>query len=189
MTRVAGMTSMTSMTGMTSMTRVVGMTARVNVVCATGAISVVRVAGVFSADGMIRVAGVIEVAFIHAHRIYPSGVLSGSIASGIFDDRSHVLSTHAVQEFYVRATRATRADRLDQRQASALVESFTRFTVPDITLGVVRAALDTRQRFGLSYWDSAIIEAARTTGETTVLSEDLSHGTDYNGVKVIGPFA
>lgn len=99
------------------------------------------------------------------------------------------LSAQVLQEFYVQATRATRSDRLSHDQASALVQSFTRFTVQDVTLRIVRAALATHDRFGLSYWDSAIIEAARTVGCTEVLSEDLSPGQDYDGVRVVNPFA
>jgi predicted nucleic acid-binding protein len=50
------------------------------------------------------------------------------------------------------------------------------------------AALDARQRFQLSYWDAAIIEAARAMGCTQVLSEDLNDGQDYGGVQVTNPF-
>jgi predicted nucleic acid-binding protein len=50
------------------------------------------------------------------------------------------------------------------------------------------AALDTRQRFQLSYWDSAIIEASRVMGCTEVLSEDLGDGQDYTEVRVTNPF-
>lgn len=44
------------------------------------------------------------------------------------------------------------------------------------------------QRFNVSYWDAAIIEAARESGCTELLSEDLSNGQDYNGVTVVNPF-
>ena len=50
------------------------------------------------------------------------------------------------------------------------------------------AALDPRQRFQLSYWDSAIIEASRAMACTQVLSEDLGDGQDYSGVRVTDPF-
>jgi predicted nucleic acid-binding protein len=50
------------------------------------------------------------------------------------------------------------------------------------------AALDARQRFQLSYWDAAIIEASRAMGCTQVLTEDLSDGQDYLGVLVANPF-
>jgi hypothetical protein len=46
----------------------------------------------------------------------------------------------------------------------------------------------TRQRFGISYRDAAILEAARTLGCEIVLSEDLGDGQDYAGVRVENPF-
>jgi DNA-binding transcriptional MerR regulator len=49
--------------------------------------------------------------------------------------------------------------------------------------------VDTLQMLAcLSYWDAAIIEAARALGCTHVLSEDLSDGQDYGGVRVTNPF-
>jgi predicted nucleic acid-binding protein len=98
------------------------------------------------------------------------------------------LSVQVLQEFYVQATRATRRDRLTHEQAGALVEAFARFPVQETTLLLVRAALKTRRRFKLSYWDAAIVEAARLLGCRTVLSEDLSHGARYAGVRVENPF-
>ena len=46
----------------------------------------------------------------------------------------------------------------------------------------------TRERYQISYWDAAIIEAARMLGCDTVLSEDLSDGQDCGGVTVENPF-
>lgn len=63
-----------------------------------------------------------------------------------------------------------------------------RFPVQDLTAGIAMAAVDARQRFQLSYWDAAIIEAARAMGCTDVLSEDLSDSQDYGGVLVTNPF-
>ena len=56
------------------------------------------------------------------------------------------------------------------------------------TIEVMRAALATRQRFGISYWDAAILEAGRALGCAVVLSEDLSDGEDYDGIRVENPF-
>jgi len=50
------------------------------------------------------------------------------------------------------------------------------------------AALTTRNRFQISYWDAAILEAARALGCEVVLSEDLSDGQDYGGIAVENPF-
>lgn len=93
-----------------------------------------------------------------------------------------------LQEFYVQATRATRPDPLTHDQATGLVESFTRFPVQGTTVAIVRAAMATRDRFVLSFWDAAILEAARALGCPVVLSEDLGDGQDYDGVRVENPF-
>lgn len=111
-----------------------------------------------------------------------------AIANGLLEAGDFALSTQVLQEFYVQATRASRSDRISHQQAADLVEAFTRFPVQDTTVTLVRAAVDTHGRYGMSYWDAALIEAARARGCSDVLSEDLSDGQDYAGVKVVNPF-
>ena len=94
------------------------------------------------------------------------------------------LSVQVLQEFYVQATRENRPDPLTHKQAAQLVESFLRFPVQEITTNIMLEALATRERFGVSYWDAAILEAGRALGCDIVLSEDLSDGADYAGVRV-----
>ncbi len=77
---------------------------------------------------------------------------------------------------------------ITHQQAVRLIESFRRFPVQDVTSAILMAALATRQRFQLSYWDSAIIEASRELGSAGVLSEDLGDGQDYAGILVTNPF-
>jgi len=109
-------------------------------------------------------------------------------ANDILTDRDLALSVQVLQEFYVQATRASRPDAIGHDQAVRLIQSFRRFPVQYVTSGILMAALDARQRFQLSYWDAAIIEAARAMGCPEVLSEDLSDGQDYGGVRVTNPF-
>ncbi len=89
----------------------------------------------------------------------------------------------------MQATRASRSDAITHDQATGLVESWLRFPVQDLTPGVMVAAFETRRRFGISYWDAAIIEASRALGCAVVLSEDVDTGTDFGGVRVLNPFA
>lgn len=97
-------------------------------------------------------------------------------------------STQVLQEFYVQATRTTRTGRLTHEQAVAIITGFTRFPIQATTIDLVLAALASRERFQISYWDAAIVEAARMLGCTEVLSEDLNHGQSYDGVVVVNPF-
>lgn len=110
-------------------------------------------------------------------------------ARAILSARDLGLSVQVLQEFYVQATRASRPDPLTHEQARDLVESFARFAVQRTSVALVLAAIAARRRFGISYWDAAILEAARSQGCDVVLSEDLSHGQDYGGVRVENPFA
>ena len=109
-------------------------------------------------------------------------------ANDILDGRDVVLSVQVLQEFYVQATRESRLDPLTHEQAMALVESFLRFPVQETTMELVLAAMVTRQRFGISYWDAAILEAARAAGCDVVWSEDLDDDTDYDGIRIENPF-
>jgi predicted nucleic acid-binding protein len=98
------------------------------------------------------------------------------------------LSVQVLQEFYVQSTRATRQDAITHDQAVGLIEAWRRFPVQETTVAVMAAALGTRRRFGISYWDAAIIEASRALGCTVVVSEDLDVRSDYDGVRVENPF-
>jgi predicted nucleic acid-binding protein len=109
-------------------------------------------------------------------------------ANDLLADRDLALSAQVLEEFYVQATRASKPDPITHEQAVRLTESFRRFPVQDITSAILRAALDTRQQFQLSFWDSAIIAASRAMGCAEILSEDLGDGQDYAGIRVINPF-
>jgi predicted nucleic acid-binding protein len=111
-----------------------------------------------------------------------------ALANEILRARDLALSVQVLQEFYVQAIREHGPARLTHEQAVGMVEAFLRFPVRAITADLVLAAMATRTRFGISYWDAAILEAARSLGCEIVLSEDLSDGEDYAGVRVENPF-
>ena len=48
---------------------------------------------------------------------------------------------------------------------------------------------DLRARFSLSHWDAFLLAACKEAGVTTLYSEDLDSGTDYDGLAVVNPFA
>ena len=109
-------------------------------------------------------------------------------AAAILEEDDLALSVQVLQEFYAQATRPTKRTRLTHEQARLLIESFLRFPIQESTVVLLQAALATSDRFQISYWDGAIIEAARLLGCRIVLSEDLSHGQSYGGVEVVNPF-
>jgi predicted nucleic acid-binding protein len=98
------------------------------------------------------------------------------------------LSVQVLQEFYVQATRPSRAGALSHDIAVGLIRAWGRFEIQENTLAVMNAALEIRAAHGFSYWDSAIIAAARALGCAELHTEDLSHGRVVDGVTIINPF-
>jgi len=125
---------------------------------------------------------------IYAVSTNPADEAKRDIATRLLGSHDLALSVQVLQEFYTQATRSTRERALTHRQAAGLVTSYTRFPVQSTTVELVQAAMATCDRFQVSYWDAAIIEAARILGCTEVLSEDLSDNQDYGGVTVVNPF-
>jgi predicted nucleic acid-binding protein len=97
-------------------------------------------------------------------------------------------SVQVAAEFFVNATSPKRPFRLAVAAAAALVESWLAVPTQDITSAVFRTAVAAQQRYQLSYWDAAIVVAAKHLGCHTVYSEDLNAGQTYDGVTVINPF-
>jgi predicted nucleic acid-binding protein len=110
-------------------------------------------------------------------------------ALALLDQRDLALSVQVLQEFYVQATRATRSGALTHREAVDFVIALQRFRVQETTLALVQSAFAIRERFGVSYWDSAILAAARACGCEVLYSEDLNAAQDYDGLRVLNPFA
>ena len=111
-----------------------------------------------------------------------------AIAVELLAGRDNALSVQVLQEVYVQATRATRRDALPHDTAVGLMRAWLRFPVAETTLAVMSDALAIKAATGLSYWDAAIVAAARALGCRELLSEDMSHGREIDGVRIVNPF-
>ena len=109
-------------------------------------------------------------------------------AIALIDRDDGALSAQVLQEFYVEATRATRSDRIPHETAMGLLVAWSRFRVQAATLQIVVAALEIHKAHGFSYWDSAIVAAARALDCETLYTEDLTHGRQIDRVMIVNPF-
>ena len=97
------------------------------------------------------------------------------------------LSTQVLMELYANARQPRHG--LPPAAPRQLVERIAASRpVQAIDRELVLEALALRERYRLSHWDAAILCAARRLGAHTVISEDLAHGQDYDGVTVFNPF-
>ena len=118
----------------------------------------------------------------------PDESLKRERAISLLDDDSGALSIQVLQEFYVQSTRSTRTDAIPHDFAVRLMGSWRRFRIQDMTMPVLLSALQIRKTHGFSYWDSAIVAAARVLGCDRLYTEDLNHGQIVEGLAIIDPF-
>ena len=109
-------------------------------------------------------------------------------ASDLLTDPDLALSVQVLQEFFHQATRRGQEGRLTPDQALTFLERFRILPIQAMTPAIFNQAVAISQRFQLSYWDGAILAAARSLGCDAVYSEDLSSEQDYGGIRVINPF-
>ena len=50
-------------------------------------------------------------------------------------------------------------------------------------------SFDLRSRYSLSHWDSMLLAACKEAGIDLLFTEDLAAGADYDGVRIVNPFA
>jgi predicted nucleic acid-binding protein len=110
------------------------------------------------------------------------------VARGLLGRADIAFSAQVLQEFYAVAVTRQRL-QMTHDEALAVLQSLAAFPVCPISRELVLEAIDAKQRFGISYWDAAILTAARQLGCTTLYTEDLNPGQNYDGITVINPFA
>jgi predicted nucleic acid-binding protein len=105
----------------------------------------------------------------------------------LWESRSGVLSTQVLQEFYVNVRRKAARPMSPQESKRALAD-YLRWDVVVNTGKSVLEAVELEERYGLSFWDSLILQAAIASGVETIYSEDLGDGRRYGSVRVENPF-
>ena len=119
---------------------------------------------------------------------HPAETNKAAAAVDVLGGEDLCLSVQVLQEFYVQATRVTRPDPLAHDDAVAFIETWQRFPVQDMSAALMREALAATRRWRVSYWDAAIIEAARMLECDELLTEDLNAGQAFDGLTVVNPF-
>ncbi|MCL4177430.1 MAG: PIN domain-containing protein [Verrucomicrobia bacterium] len=94
------------------------------------------------------------------------------------------ISVQVLQEMHVNLGKRG----VSQAEATRIVRDLTSWPVVDNSLALLQAGLDEQSRWGISLWDALILAAARASGASELITEDLNHGQDYGGVRVLNPF-
>ena len=94
------------------------------------------------------------------------------------------LSVQVLQELYVNLLKKG----VTMAEARATVQDYAAWNVVENTVALLENGIGEMERWGLSFWDSLVLAAARHTAATLIYSEDLSSEQDYGGIRVVNPF-
>ncbi len=96
-----------------------------------------------------------------------------------------VLSLQVLQEYFVTVTRKLAVDAQTARRKVELLAEFDVVT-PEVT--DILAAIDLHRLHNFSFWDALVLRAAKQAGCRVLLSEDLQHAREIDGVRIVNPF-
>jgi predicted nucleic acid-binding protein len=105
----------------------------------------------------------------------------------LWDEVSGRISWQVLQEFYVVMTRKLDppADPARVRQD---IDALATWAPVPTEQGIVESAWRIEDRYGFSWWDSLVVAQALASGATTLLTEDLQHGQEIEGLRIVNPF-
>lgn len=115
----------------------------------------------------------------------PKTAVARALLRRAMSERTGVVSTQVLQEFYVNARRKL---QLDGAAARARVEVYLSFDVVAVSPALLLAAVDLNRLDAISFWDALVVRAAQHAGCDTLYSEDLQAGRRFGPVRVVNPF-
>ncbi|MGD0019113.1 MAG: PIN domain-containing protein [Candidatus Limnocylindrales bacterium] len=113
--------------------------------------------------------------------------IARAVLEELWADRSGVVSTQVLQEFYVVATRKLEPP-MRRPEAREIVTLYATWSVVQIDVGLILDAAALEERAQLSFWDALIVEAARRAGAVVLVSEDFQAGHRIAGIEIENPF-
>jgi predicted nucleic acid-binding protein len=126
---------------------------------------------------------------IYAHDLDAGqrNTLSADILRDLWESRTGVISTQVLQEFYVNVTRKI-GNPLPKAKARGIIESYLAWPVELNDAQTVLAASEIEERYMLSFWDALIVASASNAEAEKILTEDLNHGQQIEGILIENPF-
>lgn len=97
------------------------------------------------------------------------------------------VSFQVLNEYYVTVTRKLKPG-FTAAEAQLDVRRYLTWSPRPLDAPVLETAWAVEQRHRTSFWDALVVAAAQLAGCEVLLTEDLSHDRDFEGVRVVDPF-
>ena len=126
--------------------------------------------------------------FLYAASKAPEDSGKRKAARTLLESEDVGISAQVLQEFFAAAAGKKRLG-ISEAEALLAIAAIREFPVLPVTGELVQEAIELKARHGISYWDAAIVAAARELGCEVLYTEDLNDGQNYGGVIARNPFA
>jgi predicted nucleic acid-binding protein len=105
---------------------------------------------------------------------------------GALPDADCVLTLQALAEFFHAVTRK---DKMPAAEAAAMVHDWMELFPVAVADGrTLTGAIRLKEAEGFAFWDAMLVEAARISGVTRLLSEDMQDGRMVGALRLESPF-
>jgi len=113
--------------------------------------------------------------------------IANNILVTLWKSGTGVLSTQVLQEFFVNIIQKI-PKPIEKALAKNIVRDFLNWDLVVNYGDSILNAIDISSKYGYSFWDSLIIEAAGRGGAKTLLTEDLTDNQIVNHITIKNPF-
>ena len=110
-----------------------------------------------------------------------------ALLAELWDDRSGLLSTQVLQEFYAVVTRKFKPS-MPRAQAQTIVAAYGEWCAVATEPQLIVSASRLEEDHTLSFRDALIVQAAIQAGADRLVSEDLQNGRRFGALTVENPF-
>lgn len=97
-----------------------------------------------------------------------------------------IISQQVLREF---ANVLFKKAKLPPKEIKRIVLGFSQLPCAGDTIDAIARAVDVKSRYCLQFYDALIVATAKAAGCDTIYSEDMASGVDYDGIRIIDPFA
>ncbi|HEV8558473.1 MAG TPA: PIN domain-containing protein [Actinophytocola sp.] len=125
--------------------------------------------------------------YAHDQRDPGKQEIAQALLRKLWRDRTGVLSTQVLIEFYNTATQKLKP-AMSKSEARAIMTDYGTWCSSNTSPLQLVWASSLQERYSTSWWDALIIEAAMRSGAKTLLSEDMQHGQTFGLLTVRNPF-
>ena len=126
--------------------------------------------------------------FLYAASKDPADASKKAAARALLESEDIGISAQVLQVFAHNASAKTRLG-LQPAETEAILNALLDYPVLPLSGELVLDAFAIQHRYQISYWNAAIIAAARELGCEILYTEDLNPGQSYAGVVAQNPFA